>query len=117
MPRKQTGSPLGEKNPTSLAKVPLEGRRNASQLWRELHGRGFNGQPAIVRNWIRKQYGPRSRRTKQRASFSPAMRTSPRQTAWLPLKQLEDALLISTKFAADLRKSLPADLSRGNSAT
>ena len=59
-----------------------EGCHNASQLWRELRGRGFKGQPAIVRNWIRKHYGPRNHGTKQRASFSPATRASPRQTAW-----------------------------------
>lgn len=31
-----------------------EGCHNASQLWRELHERGFTGQHACVRNWIRK---------------------------------------------------------------
>jgi len=69
-----------------------EGCHNASQLWRELRERGFTGQSALVRNWIRKHYGPRSRRTKQKTSFSPATRASPRQTAWLLLKQPEDAL-------------------------
>jgi transposase len=68
------------------------GCHNASQLWRELRERGFTGQSALVRNWIRKHYGPRSRRTKQKTSFSPATRASPRQTAWLLLKQPEDAL-------------------------
>jgi transposase len=68
-----------------------EGCHNASQLWRELCERGFTGQHASVRNWIRTYYGPRSRRREESATLSSATRASPRQTAWLLLKQPEDA--------------------------
>jgi transposase len=67
-----------------------EGCHNASQLWRELREQGITGQHASVRNWIRKYYGPRSCRREKNSTFSPATRASPRQTAWLLLKQPEN---------------------------
>lgn len=68
-----------------------QGCHNGTRLWHELRERGFTGQSAIVRNWIRKHYGPRRCRFKAKSSSSPAKRASPRQTAWLLLKQPEDA--------------------------
>lgn len=68
-----------------------EGCHNATQLWHELRARGFAGQCPIVRTWIRRRYGSRSCRTRQRTSFRLPSRVSPRQTAWTLLKQPEDA--------------------------
>jgi transposase len=70
-----------------------QGCHNASRLWRELRERGFKGQAASVRNWIRKHYGPRRCRAKRRPpqSPSPATRASPRHVAWLLLKEPQDA--------------------------
>jgi transposase len=66
-----------------------QGCRNAAQLWRELRERGFAGQ-RIVRDWIRKHCGSRSP-TAQRSSAAKPPRSSPRQVAWLLLKQPEEA--------------------------
>lgn len=65
---------------------------NGTRLWRELRERGFRGQAASVRNWIRKRYGPRRCRAKRPAqSPSPATRASPRYVAWLVLKEPQEA--------------------------
>lgn len=70
-----------------------QGCHNGTRLWRELRERGFKGQAASVRNWIRKRYGPRRCRAKRRSpqSPSPATRASPRHVAWLLLKEPQDA--------------------------
>jgi transposase len=62
------------------------GCHNATQLWRELRERGFDGQQSIVRNWIRQRRGPRYQPGAY-AITAPAMRTSPRHTAWLILTE------------------------------
>jgi transposase len=56
-----------------------------------LRKRGFAGQSGIVRNWVRQRFGSRRDRIKQEPVASPPPRISPRQTAWLLLKQPEDA--------------------------
>jgi transposase len=68
-----------------------QGCHNAAQLWRELRERGFKGQAPIVRTWIHKHYNSRSSDEKQQPSSSTLSRASPRQTAWLLLKEPEDA--------------------------
>ena len=68
-----------------------QGCHNAAQLWRELREQGFTGQSRIVRDWIRKHCGSRRHRTGQQPSASTPPRSSPRQVAWLLLKQPEDA--------------------------
>jgi transposase len=68
-----------------------EGCHNAAQLWRELRERGFEGQSAIVRNWVRRHFGSRRDRRQKNPVAAPPPRVSPRQTAWLLLKQPEDA--------------------------
>lgn len=68
-----------------------QGCRNAAQLWRELREQGFAGQSRIVRDWIRKHCGSRKCPTGQRLSASTPPRSSPRQVAWLLLKQPEEA--------------------------
>lgn len=70
-----------------------QGCHNAARLWRELRERGFKGQAASVRNWIRKYYGPRRCRAKPPLPRSPSLatRASPRHVAWLLLKEPQDA--------------------------
>ena len=68
-----------------------QGCHNAAQLWRELREQGFTGQSRIVRDWIRKHCGWRRCQTGQQPSASTPPRSSPRQVAWLLLKQPEDA--------------------------
>jgi transposase len=68
-----------------------QGCHNAAQLWRELREQGFTGQSRIVRDWIRKHCGARRCPTGQPRSASTPPRSSPRQAAWLLLKQPEEA--------------------------
>jgi len=68
-----------------------EGCHNAAQLWRELREQGFAGQSRIVRDWIRKHFGARKCPAGQPLSVSRPPRSSPRQVAWLLLKQPEEA--------------------------
>jgi transposase len=68
-----------------------QGCHNAAQLWRELRDQGFAGQSRIVRDWIRKHCGSQRYRAGQQPSASTPRRSSPRQVAWLLLKQPEDA--------------------------
>jgi len=68
-----------------------QGCHNAAQLWRELRERGFDGQSRTVRDWIRKYCGPDKQREKTGSVVSPPLRTSPRQVAWLLLKQPEQS--------------------------
>ncbi len=49
------------------------GCHNATRLWRELHTRGYSGQPASVRNWIRRYYGSR-RRTRPNQQYQQQQR-------------------------------------------
>jgi transposase len=92
-----------------LEKRLQEGRHNATQLWRELRERGFHGQQSIVRIWIRQRRGPRYQSGAQ-AITAPAMRTSPRHTAWLILTEpasarsyLEELYRRSPEIAATAR--------------
>ena len=68
-----------------------QGCHNAAQLWRELQGRGFTCQSAIVRRWIQKRYGSKGPHGKRASPQSSWAHASPRQTAWLFLKEPEDA--------------------------
>jgi transposase len=68
-----------------------QGCHNAAQLWRELRERGFRGQAPIVRTWIHRHYGSRSASGGGEPSSSTVPRASPRQTAWLLLKNPEEA--------------------------
>lgn len=68
-----------------------EGCNNGAQLWRELRGQGFAGRPGIVREWIRKRFGPRRCRGRQPPAPAAPLRASPRQVAWWLLKQPEEA--------------------------
>jgi transposase len=67
-----------------------QGCRNAAQLWRELLEQGFAGQRRSVRDWIRKHCESRSPTARLRSASTPP-RSSPRQVAWLLLKQPEAA--------------------------
>ena len=66
------------------------GCRNAAQLWRELREQGFSGQSRIVREWVRSTLVHKVAGGRQ-PSVSIPLRSSPRQVAWLLLKQPEDA--------------------------
>jgi transposase len=68
-----------------------EGCHNASQLWREMRERGFAGRHSIVRNWIRKHYGPKAARIRRKPFVKPPPRVSPRQTAWQMLKPCDQS--------------------------
>jgi transposase len=68
-----------------------QGCRNAAQLWRELREQGFAGQRRTVREWIRKHCGSRRCPSEPCRSISTLPRSSPRQVAWLLLKQPEEA--------------------------
>jgi hypothetical protein len=67
-----------------------QGCHNAAQLWRELREQGFACQSRTVRDWIRKHCGARRCRAGQQLSISTPPRSSPRQVAWLLLKQPEE---------------------------
>lgn len=86
-----------------------QGCHNATQLWRELRERGFHGQQSIVRTWIRQRRGPRHQ-PGAHAITAPALRTSPRHTAWLILTEpaaarsyLEELYRRSPEIAATAR--------------
>jgi len=68
-----------------------QGCHNAAQLWRELREQGFDGQSRTVRDWIRKYCGPQKQREKPGSAVSSPLRTSPRQVAWLLLKQPKES--------------------------
>ena len=68
-----------------------QGCHNAAQLWRELLGQGFDGQSRTVRDWIRKYCGAQKQGEETSSAVSSPLRTSPRQVAWLLLKQPEEA--------------------------
>jgi transposase len=80
-----------------------QGCHNAAQLWRELRDRGFKGQAPIVRTWIHKHYSSRKSNEMQRPPSSTLSRASPRQTAWLLLKDPEDA----QPYLDELRRKSP----------
>jgi transposase len=63
-----------------------QGCDNATQLWRELREQGFQGQHSIVRIWLHQRRGPRYQ-PGAHVIAAPAMRTSPRHTAWLILRE------------------------------
>ena len=64
----------------------LEGCRSPTRLWRELREQGFRGQENIVRYWLLRRRGYRHRAPAVPPQ-RPALRTSPRQTVWLILKE------------------------------
>ncbi len=68
-----------------------QGCSNGAQLWRELRARGFTGRPRTLRDWLRKHNGSRESPGEQKPSVPVLPRTSPRQIAWLLLKEPEDA--------------------------
>jgi transposase len=82
---------VAKKPEAPAAPTALQGCHNAAQLWRELREKGFAGQSAIVRRWIQKHHRSRGAQQNQSASSSQRARASPRQTAWLLLKEPEDA--------------------------
>jgi transposase len=77
-----------------------QGCRNAAQLWRELRGQGFDGQSRTVRDWIRKYCGSQKQREEPGSTVSSPLRTSPRQVAWLLLKQPEQSRLYLEELCA-----------------
>jgi len=80
------------------------GCHNAARLWRELHERGYTGQPASLRNWIRRHYGSRRSNSPQPAIPAPtAVRASPRHVAWLLLKEAQD----DQKYIEELYRRSP----------
>lgn len=80
-----------------------QGCRNAAQLWRELRAQGFDGKSRTVRDWIRKYCGSQKQREKPSSAVSSPRRTSPRQVAWLLLKQPEE----SRTYLEELSKRAP----------
>jgi transposase len=68
-----------------------QGCHNAAQLWRELLDQGFDGQSRTIRDWIRKYCGSQKQRDEPISAVSSPLRTSPRQVAWLLLKQPEES--------------------------
>jgi transposase len=68
-----------------------QGCHNAAQLWRELREQGFNGQSRTVRDWIKKHRRSQTGPAKQPLTSTTPPRSSPRQVAWLLLKQPEEA--------------------------
>jgi transposase len=75
-----------------------QGCHNAAQLWRELCEQGFTGQSRTVRDWIKKHRGPQRCPAEQSLSATTPLRSSPRQVAWLLLKQPEEATLYSEEL-------------------
>jgi hypothetical protein len=60
-------------------------------FWHELREQGLTDNPAPFRDWIRKYCGSQKQREKPGSAISSALRTSPRQVAWLLLKQPEES--------------------------
>ena len=75
-----------------------QGCHNAAQLWRELCEQGFIGQSRTVRDWIKKHRGSQRCPAEQALSATTPPRSSPRQVAWLLLKQPEEARLYSEEL-------------------
>jgi len=75
-----------------------QGCHNAAQLWRELCEQGFTGQSRTVRDWIKKHRGSQRSPVEQSLSATTHLRSSPRQVAWLLLKQPEEARLYSEEL-------------------
>ena len=71
---------------------PAKQRHTAKRIFQRLkEEHGFAGQSRIVRDWIGKHCGSQRCRAGQQPSASTPRRSSPRQVAWLLLKQPEDA--------------------------
>ncbi len=68
-----------------------QGCRNGNQLWRELRAKGFTGRPRTLRDWLRKHDGSHGSPCGQQSSAPVRLRTTPRQIAWLLLKEPADA--------------------------
>ena len=75
-----------------------QGCHSATQLWRELCEQGFTGQSRTVRDWIKKHRGSQRCPAEQVLSATTSPRSSPRQVAWLLLKQPEDARLYTEEL-------------------
>jgi transposase len=70
-----------------------EGCHNARRLWREICEQGFGGSDGIVRQWVH-YLRPRYKHVRAATLLLPAkskITGSPRQTAWLLLKQPAEA--------------------------
>jgi transposase len=74
-----------------LEKRWQQGCHNAAQLWRELCEQGLDGQSRTVRDWIKKHRGSQTGPAEQPLTATTPPRSSPRQVAWLLLKQPEEA--------------------------
>jgi transposase len=68
----------------------LQGCCNGAQLWRELRSQGFTGRPRTLRDWLRKRDISQSSSGEHKPSVLVLPRTSPRQIAWLLLKEPDD---------------------------
>ena len=68
-----------------------QGCRNGTQLWRELHAQGFTGRPRTLRDWLHKHDGSQGSPCEQPSSAPALPRTTPRQIAWLLLKEPGEA--------------------------
>jgi transposase len=69
----------------------LQGCCNGAQLWRELRSQGFTGRPRTLRDWLRKHTISQTSSGEHKPSVLVLPRRSPRQIAWLLLKEPDDA--------------------------
>lgn len=70
-----------------------QGCRNAAQLWRELREQGFAGSQVRVRGWVQRLRPQDSEvQTAPAPTPHPKILATPRQTAWMVLKQPPEAL-------------------------
>jgi transposase len=81
----------------------LQGCCNGAQLWRELLAQGFTGRPRTLRDWLRKHDNSRRTSCGQQSSVPVLPRTSPRQVAWLLLREPEDG----QPYLEELRRQSP----------
>ena len=70
-----------------------QGCHNRARLCRELRDQGVVVPPRTLRDWMRKNYGPRKHCDQPRPSVPALVRASPRQVAWWILKPTEQAHL------------------------
>ena len=80
-----------------------QGCRNVSQLWRELRQHGYRGQLSSVWNWLQK-HRSETQRVLAKVPANSHLRTSPRHTAWLMLKEPPSA----KHYLEELYRASPA---------
>ena len=83
-----------------------EGLHNAAQLWRELRSRGFAGSATRVRQGIRQQYRPLSKR-ETGVSTPAARQVSPRQLTWVLLGGPRVVEATTQRLAGQFREKTP----------